>query len=64
MLREGQEGQDAPHLGHGLGDEDAGHDGAAGEMPLEKGLINGDIFQPHHAFAHLQTGDAVHQEKG
>jgi hypothetical protein len=43
------EHQDAGGLGHGLDNEDAGHNGEFGEVALKKGLIGGDILDADDA---------------
>jgi hypothetical protein len=59
-----REHQHRPHLGDGLQDEDAGHDGAAREMPPEKRLAVRDAFPPDHTLPRLDLQDPVHQEEG
>ena len=41
----------AAGLGDGFDHEDAGHDGVAGEVALEKLLVDGDVFDGDDALA-------------
>ena len=63
VLRQGQDGH-AAHLGHGLDEQNAGHDVLLGEVALEKGLVDGDAFDAPGPLARLAVHDAVYQGKG
>ena len=54
------EGEQAASLGRGFQDQDARHHRLDGEMPLEKGLIDGDILDADETFAGLTLDHTVH----
>src|SRR5271157_1649997 len=51
------------YLGHAFNDQNPGHDGRAGEMALEKRLIDGDVLEPDNAFLALDFQNAVNQQE-
>jgi hypothetical protein len=57
-----QEG--AAGLGDGFDHEDAGHDGVVGEVTLEVGLVDGDVFDGDDALLAFDLEDAVDEEEG
>jgi hypothetical protein len=58
------EHENAGDLSHGFELEDAGHDGMAGEMALEKGFVDGDAFQSDSFIFPLEPEHAIDHEEG
>ena len=58
------EEESAAGLGDGFDHEDAGHDGVVGEVALEVGLVDGDVFDGDDALLALHLDDAVDEEEG
>ena len=54
----------AADLGHGFGDEDAGHDRFSREMALEKLFIEGRILDADGIFHRFKFDDAVYEQHG
>ena len=54
----------AAGLGDGFDHEDAGHDGVVGEVALELGLVERDVFDGDDALLALDLDDAVDEEEG
>src|SRR5207244_3132837 len=55
--------QHAGGLRHGLNDEHAGHDRKIGKVPVEEGLVGGNVLDADDALR-LELDDAVDQEHG
>ena len=58
------EEESAAGLGDGFDHEDAGHDGVIGEVALEEGLIDGDVFDGDDALLAFHLEDTVDEEEG
>ena len=56
--------EQAGELGHGFDDEDAGHDGRAGVVALEEGLVDGDVLDAHGASVAVHLDDAIDEQHG
>src|SRR5215212_7887554 len=54
---------DGPDLRHRLQDEDAGHDGRAGEVALEEVLVDRHLLDPDDAHPLRQLDDAVNEQE-
>ena len=57
------ENKEAANLGHGFEDQHTGHDRDAWEMAREKGLVDGDILQPHDSLVGFEFDDPVNEKK-
>jgi hypothetical protein len=55
--------QAAAGLGHGLYDQDAGHDRMAGEMALKERLVDRNVLEADYAGGALDFDDAIDEEK-
>lgn len=53
--------QDARKLGHGLDNEDPRHDGLGRKVPLEKGLVDGDVLDADSPAIGVHFNDAVYK---
>ena len=51
-------------LRHGFNHQHAGHDGVAGEMPLEERLVEGDILDGNQTLGALKLHHAIDEKKG
>ena len=58
------EQKEAAGLRHGLNDQDARHDGMAGEMAREEGLVDGHVLERYHAFPRFHPDYPVDKQKG
>jgi len=57
------EHEDGGDLGHGLELEDAGHDGVAGEVAGEEGLVDGDVFDAGAFGVAFEIDNAIDEEE-
>ena len=48
-------------MGEGFDDEDAGHDGGAGEVALKEVFVHGDVFDSDGAAVAIHFDDAVNE---
>jgi hypothetical protein len=55
---------DRADLRHRLDDEDAGHDGRAGEVPLKEMLAYRHLLDADDAFARDKLDDAINEQEG
>jgi hypothetical protein len=51
-------------LGHALDHQNAWHDGFLGEMALEMGFVNADVFDAAGAMGGLNKQNTIHHQKG
>lgn len=56
--------QDAGKLGHGLNNEDSRHDGLGRKVPLEKGLVDRDVFDADGPAIGIHFNDTVYEQEG
>src|SRR5262249_45085394 len=52
-----------PGLGHGLDDQDTGHDGESRKMPAEEGLVDANVLERHDLLLALNLQHPVDQQK-
>jgi hypothetical protein len=57
------EGEHAGRLRHGLDDQHARHDGTAGEMPLEKRLVERHVLERHDLAAGRVLENTIDQQE-
>jgi hypothetical protein len=55
--------QYAPRLRHGLYDQNARHDGLAGEMALKEAFIDGDVLYSYNPLPSFHFFDGIDQQK-